>query len=64
MLSMTATTPPKPVKSNRERQADFKTRMRATGFQQLNVWVHRDDADALKAFADKLTARRARSLKP
>jgi hypothetical protein len=38
------------AKSNRERQAEFKERMRVEGKQQLTVWVTPKQAKVIKDF--------------
>lgn len=44
---MTAKTPAK-------RKADERERMRSLGFKPAQVWVHVDDWQRLRAYADKL----------
>jgi len=41
-------------KTAAERQAEYRQRMRDEGFKQVLLWVHPDDRDKLKAYADKL----------
>lgn len=45
-------------KNNAAHQRAFKDKMRQDGFRQITVWVHQDDAQALKAYADQLKAER------
>lgn len=47
------------AKTNRQRQAEFKERMRAAGFIQYPVWVHPEDRQRLKKYVERL--RKART---
>ena len=46
------------AKTNAEKQADFKARMRKAGFQLVALWVHRNDKAELVALARKLKEKR------
>ncbi len=42
------------MKSPAQRKADERERMRRLGFKPAQVWVHVDDWQRLRAYADKL----------
>ena len=43
-----------PGKSNAERQAAFRERLKARGFERITVVVHRDDRARVQSFAAAL----------
>jgi hypothetical protein len=49
------------AKTNKTKQAEFKTRMREAGFTQMAVWVHQDDKEKVRRYIDRL--KRARNEK-
>jgi hypothetical protein len=53
------------AKTNAQRQADYKARRRAEGLIQIaQLWIHPDDAPAIRAYAAKLARKRAKEAKP
>jgi len=47
-------------KSDRERQAERRKKMREAGYVRTNHWVHRDDQARLKRYVERLNAARRR----
>ncbi len=46
------------AKTNQQRQAAFKERMRAAGFDRVDVWVHPEDRTRLKNYVKRLQSAR------
>lgn len=46
------------VKDNKQRQAEFKERMRSGGFVQITAWVHADDKARAIKYLKSLTDKR------
>ena len=44
--------------SQSEADKKYRDAMKAKGFTSKRYWVHQDDADALKVYADKLRKKR------
>lgn len=42
----------------KSRQQTYRERMKARGFRQVNVWVHDDDRDKVREFAELLFNKR------
>ena len=38
------------VKTNAQKQKEFRERMKLAGMVQLNTWVHKDDLDDIKEY--------------
>ncbi len=58
---MTVSSPSKQGKTTAERQAAYAARRRGAGLVRVsNMWAHPDDHAAIKAFAQKLTDKRAK----
>jgi hypothetical protein len=41
------------MNTDKERQAEFRARMRRDGWRYVGVWVHKDDKEALKRWVEK-----------
>lgn len=42
------------AKTNKTKQAEFKSRMRDTGFTQVTGWVHQDDKAEVRRYIGRL----------
>jgi hypothetical protein len=49
------------AKTTAQRQAALKARRIAAGFVLWKRWVHRQDAESMTLYADRLAKRRARA---
>ncbi len=52
-----------PPKTSAQRVAELRARRKALDLKQLNLYAHPDDCEAIKAYAIKLSAKRAKSAK-
>jgi Protein of unknown function (DUF3018) len=49
------------AKTSAQKMQKLRDKMRAAGFKLVQVWVHPGDESRVKAFVERLTAKRKRS---